>query len=264
MLHGYPAPKLGLLFLTIGDVNNPDIWQEFLDQAGPDVSIFSHVKHRENLGPGFIADSMISKIVETRWGKISLVRAMLALLEEAYADPETTHFAFLSGSCIPIKSWPRIRRNLQDDPRSMIAIKDGSEMLEPHSGRHRSATGIAYEYWRTHPQWVLLDREAAGCILQRDATEQFECVFAPDEHYFGTVLAMRGFPDSRINPVPPTWVDWSSGLPAVHDSIDAGLAGKLARSPSFFARKFPESADLPRLVDLDSHIETSPSIANHG
>ena len=255
LTHRNPVSKIGLLFLTIGDVNNRNIWLEFLDQAGPEASVFSHVKCREDVTPGFIAESMISQAIETRWGKISLVRAMLALLSEAYSDPGISHFTFLSESCIPIKSWHRLRQHLQVDPRSMLSIKDGSEMLEPHSDRHRSTTGIAYEHWRTHPQWVLLDREAARCILEHDATEQFESSFAPDEHYFGTVLAMRGFPDSQINPAPPTWVDWSNGpRPAVHHRIDDGLAGKLAGSPSFFARKFPKTAKLPRLADLDARV----------
>jgi len=253
LTHRSPVPKLGLLFLTIGDVNNRDIWLEFLDQAGPEVSVFSHVKHGEDIAPEFISESMISQTIETRWGNISLVRAMLALLSEAYSDPEISHFTFLSESCIPIKSWHRLRQHLQVDPRSMLSIKDGSEMLELHADRHRSTSGIAYEHWRTHPQWVLLEREAARCILEHDATEQFESSFAPDEHYFGTVLAMRGFPDSQINPAPPTWVDWSRGpQPAVHHGINDSLAVKLAGTPSFFARKFLKAAKLPRLADLDA------------
>src|SRR5687768_16623634 len=108
LTHGNPVPKLGLLFLTIDDVNNQNIWFEFFNQAGSEVSVFSHAKCREDLAPGFISDSMISQRIETAWAKISLVRAMLALLAEAYADPGISHFTFLSESCIPIKSWNRL------------------------------------------------------------------------------------------------------------------------------------------------------------
>jgi hypothetical protein len=242
-------PKLGLLFLTRGNVNHPDIWREFLNDAGGEVQGFAHVKEPEKAE--FLADLLIEEWHDTKWGDISLVRAMLALLRAGLEDPELTHFAFVSESCVPVKPWREIRKRLQIDPRSIIALADPETMKPKHLTRIREIKDLPVREMRVHPQWALLSREAAECIMEHDFTKHFAGIEAPDEHYFGTVLAMRGYPiTQRVKCQPVTWVRWHENeeiaMPELHTTVRPLLAVDLIDFHGFFARKFREGSDIGR------------------
>ncbi len=242
-------PKMGLLFLTRGEVNQPRIWREFTADAGDEVKVFCHAKDREEIVGGFLDGTQIEDWHETQWGDISLVRAMLALLKTAMRDETLTHFAFLSEGCIPIRPWAEMRRRLKLDPRSMMPIKKADEMKPQQRARLDAVRNLSVREMRLHPQWIVLNREAAECVTEDDFTERFSEIFAPDEHYFGTVLAMRGYPIAdRVNPTTPTWVEWTGSLrcqrPVIHCETSSRLAAELAARPGFFARKFDPSSDI--------------------
>jgi hypothetical protein len=240
-------PKLSLLFLTRGDVHHPDIWSEFVEEGGVEVTVHSHAKDLSEAENGFLAGTAISERHETGWGDISLVRAMLALLKAGLENSSGTHFAFLSESCIPVKSWAEIRRALKYDPRSMIDFEDGSGMKPKHQERISKVRDLPHRTWRTHSQWMVLNREAAQCLVAEDFTEHFSGIFAPDEHYFATVLALRGYPDwDDVNRQTPTWVRWQepSGRPEEYLHTNIMIARELAAFPGFFARKFPQGSDI--------------------
>lgn len=243
-------PKLGLLFLTRGDVNQPEIWRDFVSRAGEGVRVLSHPKNQLAAARGFLAGTAIPEWRETAWGDISLVRAMLDLLRNALADPSVTHFAFLSESCIPTRPWSEIRRRLTLDPRPMLDSQGSDRMKEKHLERISHVEDLPDRARRMHPQWMLLDREAATCVAEADLTRHFEGLEAPDEHYFGSVLALRGYSEDRIHRAPVTWVNWTENEngthPKEHAVTDGALAAELAAFPGFFARKFPESSDIGR------------------
>ena len=252
--------KLALLFLTRQNVHRPGLWNDFIVEGGDAVVTFSHPKIRHNLPPGFVRDSAIARSVNTSWGNISLVRAMLALLGAAMRDTSVSHFAFVSESCIPVRSWLEISETLRRDHRSMLRLTDVTTMKPYHRVRHAQTDGaVPSTHWKHHPQWVLLHRDAAACVLSRDMTAAFEKVFAPDEHYFGTVLSLNGFPETSIRRVSPTWVDWSSGCPRIHSQITPALTDKWNAAEVFFARKFTprekHSSATPRHDPPESFLE---------
>jgi hypothetical protein len=243
-----PVPRLGLLFLTRGDVCHPEVWNEFTADAKSEVGVFSHPKDEVSASRGFLSGTMISDRHETGWGDISLVRAMVSLLKAGLADESLTHFAFVSETCIPVRSWSDMKRRLTFDPRSMLPFETSSEMKEKHRQRISLVQDLPDRCRRLHPQWCLLDREAASCVGEVDLTEKFAGLVAPDEHYIGSVLALRGFQDyQRINRSPSTWVRWlETGFarPEEHVNVSGALAAELAAFPGFFARKFPEGSDV--------------------
>lgn len=242
-------PALALLFLTRGDVNQPEIWREFLNDAGDEVRVFAHVKDRA--AAGSLEEHLIGEWHETKWGDISLVRAMLALLKVGLANPELTHFAFVSESCVPVKPWQEIRKRLEIDPRSMMDLADAETMEAKHLGRLKVVADLPESAMRFHPQWVMLSREAAECVTEFDFTNHFENSFAPDEHYFGTILALRGYPlQDKVKVESPTWVRWNdykgNVKPVSHESVPRSTAGELASFSGFFARKIPVGSEVGR------------------
>lgn len=240
-------PRLGLLFLTRGDVNQPEIWREFTDDAGDGVRVFSHSTDPSLEQSGFLSGTSIDEWWETQWGHISLVRAMMALLKAALEDPSLTHFAFVSESCIPVRPWNEMARRLRIDPRSMLNYQTSSQMKPHHLSRLSKVRELPDRCRRMHSQWCVLARDAAECVTEFDFTVHFEGFLAPDEHYIGSVLALRGFDEARrLHRTESTWHNWSeeTGRPKMLSKVDAALVEELAAFPGFFARKFAPDTDV--------------------
>lgn len=232
------------LFLTRGDIHQPEIWRDFLNQSGGDHRLVVHAKHPERVRTSFLKEAMIEPR-PTAWGHISLVTAMLRLLGTALKDPDATHFIFLSESCVPIKSWKTFACAIGEDPRSRIGMENANEMKKVHLNRiERVSPAIAREHWRIHSQWVLLDRTAANLITACDHTEKFRDVPVPDEHYIGTLLASMGFSEKHINKTDITHVNWRGGIPVCFSKITGDALGELRASRAFFARKFDALSDI--------------------
>lgn len=232
-------PKLGLLFLIKENLNQPQIWEEYISQSPGGIRIFSHPKYPKRTVQDILKGTVVPGLVETEWGHVSLVSAMLSLLKYAVeTDENLTHFMFVSEGCVPIKPWSALLDYLQNDSRTCLSLEGYDEMKYFHRDRHEQSTGISPEHWKIHPQWCLLDREAAGCILQEDVTDRFENVFAADEHYMGTVLAMRNFPEDRIAGREVTRVEWGTYGACSFDKVSEELLEELKEFSGFFARKF--------------------------
>lgn len=242
-------PRLGLLFLTQGDVNHPGIWREFVGDAGGSARVFSHSKQPELAESGFLAGTSIPTWRETRWGDISLVRAMMDLLKAGLEDSTLTHFAFVSESCIPVRPWNEMERRLRIDPRSLLNYRTSKDMKPHHLERLSRVRDLPDRCRRMHSQWCVLARDAAECVAEHDFTKWFEGFLAPDEHYIGSVLALRGFDEQQgIEKAEATWLKWnlSDGVsrPATLTETDVTLARSLAAFPGFFARKFAPESDV--------------------
>lgn len=244
---GRKQPKLGLLFLTRGDVNHPGIWQEFAAEAPDRVRVLSHVKQPEKVKSAFLQGTRIQQQIHTEWGEIGLVKASRELLLEALEDESLTHFVLLSESCVPIRPLPEILRRLELDPRPQF----GFRTLETAHLRHVTRIGkvpqIPKGCWRFHSQWWMLDRVAAVFAAGQDFTDLFAKMLAPDEAYFATVLSMQGYPlEGNVLKKDVTWTHWEkdAGSPNVWDSLPADRLEDMIHSGALFARKFPKGADI--------------------
>lgn len=240
-------PKLGLLFLTRGDVNHPDIWREFVQEAPDRVRIFSHNKDNQLPDGSFLARSQIRSHFETEWGGIALVKATRALLLEALEDVDLTHFALLSESCVPIRPLPEILRRLDLDPRPQFKFKTCREAPARQSSRIVSVPEVPAGCWRFQPQWWLFDRVSAVFSATQDFTDLFDEMYIPDECYFSTILSMQGYPlEGQVLKIASTWTYWKkgSGRPTEWMSLPVNRLQDLIHSGAMFARKFPKGSDI--------------------
>ena len=243
-------PRLGLLFLTRGDVNHPEIWREFVEEAPGRVRVFSHPKFPAQLKDGFLEGTAIRERHETKWGDISLVRASRAMLLAALEDESLTHFALLSEACVPVRPLPEILKRLELDPRPQFGFKTLKEAVARHASRIGSVPEVPAGCWRFTSQWWLLDRTAAIFSAGQDYTPLFEKMFVPDEAYFATVLAMQGYPlEGEVVKKDVTWTWWEkdAGSPNEWPELPLERLESLLHSGALFARKFPKGADIGRL-----------------
>src|SRR5438132_664359 len=101
--------KIAFLFLIRSDLNHPLLWKKFFETH----SLYSiYIHYVTNIDIGWFNKFKVPNIIPTKWGDISLVRAMNLLLEEALKDKDNDMFIFLSESCIPVKSMTHIKDNL--------------------------------------------------------------------------------------------------------------------------------------------------------
>ena len=241
------SARVGLLFLTRGDVHHPQIWREFVAEAPDRVRVFSHSKHPEELKGGFLEGTEISEHFETVWGGIGLVKAARAMLLEALEDETLTHFVLLSESCVPIRPLPEILRRLEIDPRPQFGYKTLGDASLRQGPRAEGVPQMPQGCWRFQSQWWLLDRVAATFSAGQDFTEMFEKMAVPDEAYFATVLAMQGYPlEGQVLKKDVTWTWWEkdAGSPSTWETLPKDRLAEMIHSGVLFARKFPKGADI--------------------
>jgi hypothetical protein len=242
--------KLGLLFLTRGDVNQPGVWREFVHGRPDGVRVFSHPKLPERTRGGFLEGTAVEERHETAWGSISLVRATLAMLRAALDDGSLTHFVLLSEACVPIRPLPEMLAHLDRNPKSRFTWKTIEEGSPLQVSRAAALPLVPQACWRFQSQWWLLDRLAAEWVARVDYTEVFGGMPIPDEAYFSTVLCLLGYPlDDRVVKKAVTWVHWppGAGHPAEFATMEPTRLEEMLESGAWFARKFPPGADIQRL-----------------
>jgi len=250
---GIPGPaagrtRLALMFLTKGDTLHPDVWREYVAQAPDRVKVFSHPKDPPDLAGGFLAGTAINRRIPTAWGDVSLVRASLALLHAALTDPDLTHFALLSESCVPVGPFSAGLKLLAWNPRSRFDWRDLSNASPTQRRRALDLPQVPAACWRFQSQWWLLERTAAEWVARADYTGVFQKMEIPDEGYFSTVLCLLGFPlDQFVEKTASTWTHWEGGPhPLSHEVLTEADLRSILESGALFARKFPKGADVGR------------------
>lgn len=239
--------KVGLLFLSRGDVHHPKIWREFVGEHPERVRVFSHPKFPDAVHGGFLDGTVIPEHFETAWGSVSLVKASLALLRRALEDESLSHFVLLSESCVPVRPLSEMIRRLRMNPRSRFGWKSLDRSTDLLKERAARLPQIPAGCWRFQQQWWLLDRMAAEWVARADYTDIFAAMTIPDEAYFGTVLSLLGYPvEDRVVNKDITWAHWEKyqGSPESFTTVDSSTVQRMSESDAWFARKFPVGSDI--------------------
>lgn len=169
------------------------------------------------------------------WGDFSMVEATLTLLGAAHASGSFDRYVLLSGECYPSKPIAALEKAFETDSRrewiSLTPITAGS-YLETMTGRHwrmaplietrrldaklRSAWNKASKMLGrdlrreigTTPyfgsQWFGLSAPCAAMILKfvpahPEFVRAYRTVYAPDEHFFHTIVGNSEFGASAIH-----------------------------------------------------------------
>lgn len=190
------------------------LWEPYVHvDAKSDMSQFAHLHARAHF---------LTERQSVYWGHISQVDATLALLRCAIKDETLTHFALMSGRCIPIRPDAEISAQLSaggnfiDQRRMPNEFHKLQRISKPHFRQIRSATLRKLSYhlrkWRMPEEtrklqntvrfasgssWWVLSRDAVTAILKfLDKTPWYHPAFAyalcPDEFFFHTAFQYIG------------------------------------------------------------------------
>ncbi|HSX03376.1 MAG TPA: beta-1,6-N-acetylglucosaminyltransferase [Rhabdochlamydiaceae bacterium] len=107
--------KIALLFLTRSDLNQTEMWKEWID---PDkFNVYNH-----SAGPAtdpWFAQFRIGNPQPNAWGYLLL--AQRALLQAAIKDPSNCKFVLLSESCVPLRTADQVYQILTEDNFSCLS-----------------------------------------------------------------------------------------------------------------------------------------------
>jgi len=181
--------SVGYLFLVYDNLH--PIWKLWFPQNN---SVYVHSKL--DLKDPHFSSKQIEQI-DTQWGHISIVEAMILLLQNSILDTSITHFVFLSGNCIPIFNYHHTSNTISQIKKSSLHI---------FHKRNKKGINKAFEnYFTRHSQWCILIRDDVETILSTSFTHLFYNITIPDENYFGTLL---NFYDIKFDNIITTFVNW--------------------------------------------------------
>ena len=261
--------KLAFIFLIYSTINHESIWYDFFKNVDKSkYNIYIHYKTDVKLE--YFDEYKVKNIINTKYADISIVKAQNYMLKEALIDADNTHFIFLSGSCIPFKSFDYIY-NILDSKFSYFHIADKEECLPDC---REALNYIDIEYLNKASQWCILNRKHSILLINGanyynhvynhntlNYLVWFNNSYAPDELCYLTFLA-RVYNNNLKNEIiatyykdPPeyatTFANWE-GMNYKYVShnelknyvyISENELTHLINSPCLFGRKFKQYSE---------------------
>ena len=178
--------KIAFLFLLYDIINHENIWFQFFNGISNNkYNIYIHYKTDDKLE--FFNDYKlnINKTINTKYADISIVKAQNILIKEALKDKSNKHFIFLSGSCIPLKSFNYIY-NYLDFKYSYFHIADPYDCFPDCEVALKYIPKI---HINKASQWCILNRPHSELLIKgAESTDSannyliwFKDTYAPDE-----------------------------------------------------------------------------------
>lgn len=237
--------------------------------------------------------------VKCGWGHWSLVQATLnglELAEEAF--PDATHFALISGDCMPIKSAAHIQAKLDAEDCDYIEhnpfdetdwVKVGlreERLIYRHYFNERAQKRLFYGSLKLQQmlgltreppkdlrimigsQWFLLRRKTVEAVLEflrdrKDVVRFFRTTWIPDETFFQTIV-MHLVPRGEVRSRTQTFLLFSDyGMPvnfyADHIELLRAQDYLFARKISEFGKGLREQFAALYLEEADANAASSSS-----
>jgi broad specificity phosphatase PhoE len=204
--------KIGILLLTIENPFFPDNLKEYLNE---NTKLYIHAKYPDKID-SYFKKYLIKKLVDTKWGDMSLVSATLNLLEDAYN--ECNYFYLISGDTYIIN-------------KPEIFDLSCFDFMKEYNGIYKSS------------QWWGLNKQDAKILINtrnkyKDYFKNIKLDGAYDENYFLTVLNKQ-VKNYKYTMKRVMYVKWLDNVIAKHPIIFNKLTEcniYLSRN-SFFIRK---------------------------
>ena len=182
--------KLAILFLTMSNVNFPDIWETFFENNQGKYSIYCHPKYPNDVTVNWLKLNIIKNLVKTEWGH--LTNAYIALLKASILEKSNTHFIFVSDSCIPIKPFCELEKFISSYPlnSSFISLRKMDDYNYKKSNLSKNHfVNFDIKNLIKHSGWFCLSRFHVEKLLNCKDVYKFNDVIAGDEHILSLIYS---------------------------------------------------------------------------
>ena len=204
-LYRFKQPKIAFLFLTIGDVHQPEVWSRYFEGFKGKYSVYSHPKFPEKVQTTWLKDALIPERVETGWGYIT--RAYECLLKEAMKDTENIKFVTISESCIPLKPFQPFYEYLKKDDERESYVKFMRISQYDRQARIESQPNFQnIPSFQKHYARMCLSRYHVTKLLESPHLEFFHRMHVGDEFFLSSIGIQ---PDvDFVKPMEITYDNW--------------------------------------------------------
>jgi len=145
--------KIALLFLTYDNITH--MGNRKLDEYLTNCNVYIHPKNESALNY-LLRDKIVSEIIPTKWGDISIVIATLSLLMDAFQHPDNQWFCLCSQDVFPAVSFETAQAFLYEQSKSIFSTMP-MPPLEKRSHRHPAIC--------KSQQWWAMNRRDVRTIL---------------------------------------------------------------------------------------------------
>jgi hypothetical protein len=229
--------KFALLFLTYDNFTNKRIMHNFISDLS-DKSIYIHPKFPDKVDP-IVAKYIIKNLVQTEWGKLSIVDATLCLLKTAFEDEQNKWFILLSGDCLPLYDWENFKLHFEQ-------INSNKSIFNYY--------GKISNYYKTS-QWWILKKSDVDIIINNHTNfkHRFKPMKLPrssgayDEFYFLSILKWHN-PLYDFTNLKITYDKWFNDIiqfsPTVYNKLLIDEIIQIKEAKSLFIRKITQDFSL--------------------
>jgi hypothetical protein len=161
--------KIAFLLLTYEEHDKHKQLEKFFSQG----NVYVHAKYPDKI-KSYLKHHIIKEYVDTKWGDISIVKAEIKLLENAYANPDNKWFVLMSQSCFPLLTFTKLKKELD---------KNGNTLSFFHFVKNDKKMYKTSQFW-------ILNREDTEIIIRTQSKylNLYKNVKVLDERYFLSVL----------------------------------------------------------------------------
>ena len=198
--------KIAFLFLTIDDVNFPEIWEYYFKNNNDKFNIYCHPKNPQNVKTSWLKKNIIKNLTTTKWGHFT--NAVINLLKSALINKDNEKFMIVSESCLPIKSFESFYSMLKSDDikTSYINISKNDNIINiKHSkidDSYLSNINII-----KHSGWFCLSRHHVKRLLINSNIYKFNKIIAGDENILSLI-----YPSNNIINFQITYDNWDYNI----------------------------------------------------
>lgn len=204
--------KIAFMFLTPDNHNQGSLWEGFFDgQYREQYNIYCHATYPDSVTQKFLKENILQNKIHLKSADISIVKATILLLRQAFQNQENEYFVLLSENCVPLYDFPHIYKTLNKNKKSHLNYFniETSERKSEYLNRWRQLKDNIFDKFYSQDKYFILNREAVELILQCDYTHIFENMHAPEEHYFINLLIRNNFPvQEKIVNQMVTFANW--------------------------------------------------------
>lgn len=189
--------KIAFLFLTLDNVNFPELWEKYFRNNENRISIYCHAKYPDKVIVPWLKNNLISNLVETGWGYI--VNAIYQLLVAALEDKQNIKFITISESCVPIRKFDELYKMLMSDNPRTSYIKFMKIKNYDYSARIRNQEGYKkYKFYKHYARYCLSRHHVKKLLLRKTDINFFIKMHVGDEFVLSLLEPFKNVKDFMI------------------------------------------------------------------
>jgi hypothetical protein len=201
--------KIALLFLTVENIKNVEIWEKYIENNRDKINIYCHTKHQNKVTIKWQKDNFTKYNVGTNWGH--LTNAYVSLIHDAFLNAENCKFVYLSESCIPVRPFDEFYDYVINNDKSNSKVLSYAEIYD--IPKHKAllnfklsnlSKGYIKDNIYKHSGWFVLSRFHAYILLTSDNILKYNNVIAGDEYMLSIIKNNKYIVNKII-----TFTDWN-------------------------------------------------------